>query len=174
MSLKKWYALQVMSGRENSVKGRILEQLERSDASVFVDELSIPSTTTVETKGSKRVERVERLMPGYILVHADWESCGQLLLSVSGVIGFSGQADNPTPLPLDQVQRLLGRKQESMLAYSTPFKVGDTVRITSGPLSDFTGEVLQVHEKILQATVEVQIFGRATPTQLAWLHLQLQ
>lgn len=168
---KEWYALQVMAGRENSVRARVLDQLQRSDALRYVDEVAVPATTIVEMKGTERVEREQRLMPGYILVHADWFSAGGILLSVQGVRGFVGQGDEPVPMQISEVQRLLGRRAQSRDSRTAPVKVGDEVRITDGPLTDFSGEVTDVDIRGQQATVQVQIFGRATPTIISWRHL---
>lgn len=171
MSRMQWYALQVMAGRENSVRTRVLEQLERGGKSRYVSEVAVPATVVVETKDNKKVEREERLMPGYLLVHADWLSAGGALLAVSGVRGFVGEGDEPVPMPEDEVRRLLGRQSRSVDPDSSPVKIGDHVRITDGPLSDFEGEVTEVDLKGQQATVLVQIFGRSTPTQVKWRHL---
>lgn len=171
---KRWYALQVMAGRENSVRARVLDQLQRSNALTYVDEVAVPANTIVEMKGTERVEREERLMPGYILVHADWFAAGTLLLGVQGVRGFVGQGDEPVAMDQSEVQRLLGRREKARQSGQAPVKVGDEVRITDGPMSDFTGEVLDVDPRAQQATVRVQIFGRPTPTTVAWRHLANQ
>lgn len=170
----QWYALQVMAGRENSIRTRILDQLQRNGVSQYVAEIAVPSTVVVENKGNKRVEKEERLMPGYVMVCADWPMAGGALLAISGVRGFVGEGDNPVPMPEEEVSRLLGRQAKVVDPARAPVKMGDQVRIIGGPLSDFEGEVIDVDLRTQQATVMVQIFGRATPTQVAWGHLRLE
>jgi transcriptional antiterminator NusG len=46
--------------------------------------------------------------------------------------------------------------------------VGEIVRVTSGPLSDFSGEVSEVNADQAKLKVMVSIFGRETPVELAF------
>ena len=170
----EWYALQVTTGRENSVQARVLEQLERKGASKYVSEVAVPSMVVIEIKDNQRVERQQRLMPGYILVHADWIKAGVALLAVNGVRGFVGQGEDPAPMDAKEVSKLLGRQSKTVDPETAPVKIGQQVRITSGPLCDFEGEVTQIDLRAQQATVTVQIFGRATPAQIQWRHLKAQ
>ena len=48
------------------------------------------------------------------------------------------------------------------------FVVGDDVRVTSGPLSDFSGEVVEVNLDQSRLKVMVSIFGREAPVELAF------
>jgi transcriptional antiterminator NusG len=48
----------------------------------------------------------------------------------------------------------------------TEFKVGDHVRIKSGPFASFPGRVESVSGEGLLLRVVVEVFGRATPLDL--------
>ena len=64
----KWYVVKVHSGFERAVKFSI-EQAARSltlEDRIF--EVLIPIEKQVRIKGGKRVEKEERIFPGYILV----------------------------------------------------------------------------------------------------------
>ncbi len=49
----------------------------------------------------------------------------------------------------------------------TEYEVGDRVRIKTGVFQSFTGRVEAVGPESLLLTVSVEIFGRATPLELA-------
>ena len=48
------------------------------------------------------------------------------------------------------------------------FRVGDTVRILSGPFAAFEGKVEGINQSKLLLKVRVEIFGRETPVKLGF------
>ena len=48
----------------------------------------------------------------------------------------------------------------------TTFRLGDTVRIRSGPFASFTGKIEGINQARRLLKVRVEIFGRATPIKL--------
>jgi transcriptional antiterminator NusG len=52
-----------------------------------------------------------------------------------------------------------------------PYKVGEHVRVTDGPFTDFTGVVDEVNGERGKLKVMVSIFGRATPVELDFLQV---
>jgi transcriptional antiterminator NusG len=46
------------------------------------------------------------------------------------------------------------------------FRLGDTVRIVSGPFTAFTGKVEGINQAKALLKVKVEIFGRTTPIKL--------
>ena len=66
------------------------------------------------------------------------------------------------PLTEDEVAALGMEKREIVVLYH----VGDTVRITEGPLSSFTGTVEEIEPEKNRVRVVVSMFGRETPVDL--------
>ena len=64
----------------------------------------------------------------------------------SGVTGFVGASNEPVPLRQDEVNRLLHREQAERPRSRAQFSIGETVKVVSGPLSDFSGEISEVNE----------------------------
>lgn len=48
------------------------------------------------------------------------------------------------------------------------FRVGETVRVCSGPFSGFNGDIRELLDKKGAASVLIDIFGRKTPTELGF------
>ena len=71
----------------------------------------------------------------------------------------------------DEIRRMLQgipNKKESRFT----FKLGDTVRIKSGPFASFTGKVEGINQTKSLLKVMVNIFGRAKPVKLRFLDIE--
>lgn len=71
----------------------------------------------------------------------------------------------------DEIERMLRgipNKKESRFT----FRVGDTVRIKSGPFASFTARVEGINQAKSLLKVMVNIFGRARPVQLRFLDVE--
>jgi len=51
-------------------------------------------------------------------------------------------------------------------------RVGERVRITSGPFADFTGTVVELYPDKGKARVAVSFFNRETPVEVDFLQLE--
>lgn len=85
-----------------------------------------------------------------------------VIKNVRGVTGFVGSGTKPTALTEDEVLQLGVEKREIVVNYA----VGDTVRITDGPLTSFTGAVEALDPEKNKVRVAVSMFGRETPVEL--------
>jgi len=70
----------------------------------------------------------------------------------------------------DEIQRML-RGIPDKNSRST-FRLGDTVRIKSGPFASFTGKVEGINQAKSLLKVMVNIFGRAKPVKLRFLDVE--
>lgn len=71
----------------------------------------------------------------------------------------------------DEIQRLLQGITGKMNSRLT-FRLGDTVRIKSGPFTAFTGKVQGINQAKSLLKVMVNIFGRAQPVKLRFLDVE--
>ena len=111
----------------------------------------------------------KRTMPGYVLVNMDLnEDSWSLVKGTPGVTGFVGASNEPVPLTQDEVNRLLHREQEVRPRSRATFQIGESVKVISGPLSDFSGEISEVNEDAQRLKVLVSIFGRETPVEVGF------
>ena len=108
-------------------------------------------------------------MPGYVLVKMDMndDSWG-LVKSTPGVTGFVGASNEPVPLTQPEVDRLLHLETAERPRTRAQFAIGESVKVVSGPLSDFSGEISEVNEDAQKLKVLVSIFGRETPVEVGF------
>ena len=71
----------------------------------------------------------------------------------------------------DEIRRLLQGIPSRKNSRFT-FKLGDTVRIKSGPFASFTGTVEGINQAKSLLKVMVNIFGRSKPVQLRILDVE--
>ena len=71
----------------------------------------------------------------------------------------------------DEIQRMLqGIPSRKNLRFT--FRLGDTVRIKSGPFASFTGRVEGINQAKSLLKVKLNIFGRAQPVSLRFLDVE--
>lgn len=70
----------------------------------------------------------------------------------------------------DEIQRMLRGIPDKNSRFT--FRLGETVRIKSGPFTSFTGRVEGINRAKSLLKVRVDIFGRATPVKLRFLDVE--
>lgn len=172
----KWYVVRAISGQEKKVKQYIEAELTRAGLRDHVPQILIPMEKVYQIKNGKKTSKEKSYFPGYILIQA--ELVGEVthtINSVNGVVGFLGGKDNPVPLRMAEVNRILGKVDEISEqgeSISEPFIVGETVKVNDGPFSGFSGVIEEVHEDKKKLKVMVKIFGRRTPLELNFLQVE--
>ena len=158
-----WYVVHTYSGYENTVKATIEKYVENRGMQDLIHEISIPLETVTEItdNGPKEVER--KVFPGYVLIKMILtDDTWHLIRNIRGVTGFVGEANKAIPLTEDEVAALGVEKHEIVVLYN----VGDTVKITDGPFTSFTGTVEEIDPEKNKVRVAVFMFGRETPIEL--------
>ena len=89
-----------------------------------------------------------------------------------GVTAFVGAGAKPSPLSTGEVERILhqvgaGGSGPAPKA-QVEFSLGESVKVTSGPLSDFDGEIVDVNADQQKLKVLVDIFERQVPVELGF------
>ena len=168
---KKWYVLHTYSGYENKVRDNLLTRIETMGLENNVFKIEIPTETVTEIKeGGKRKEVEHKVVPGYVLVRMELDDRSWAAVrNTPGVTGFVGVQGNPSPLTREEYNKIMKRSdREVPKKTSTAIEVGQSVKVISGPLSDFDGVVAEVSPDAGKVKVLVSIFGRETPVELAF------
>jgi transcriptional antiterminator NusG len=134
---------------------------------VNVRDVVVPTEQITEVKDGQQVQVEKRTMPGYVLVQMQMtdESWG-VVKNTPGVTGFVGSRTDPVPLAKAEVDRMLNRETAERPRTQAQFAIGESVKVISGPLADFSGEIAEINDDSQKLKVLVSIFGRETPVEV--------
>ena len=174
---KKWYVLRAISGKEHKVKEYIDYEITHTNLSDFVSQVLIPTEKTIQVRNGKKVVKERSYLPGYVLVEvALVGEVAHHLRNVPNVLGFLGGLDNPTPLRLAEVNRILGTVDEMQeVGAEEPtvvYTLGESVKVNYGPFSGFSGIIEEINTEKRKLKVMVKIFGRKTPIELGFMQVE--
>ncbi len=165
----RWYVINTYSGHENKVKQKLEHRIENMGQGHRVRKVIVPTEMVSEIKEGQKVQVEKRTMPGYVLIQMEMtDNAWSLVKETPGVTGFVGPRDKPVPLTKPEVDRLLHRETAERPRTQVQFEIGETVKIISGPLSDFSGEIAEINEDQNKLKVLVSIFGRETPSEVGY------
>jgi transcriptional antiterminator NusG len=165
----RWYAVNTYSGHENKVKQNLEHRVVSLGQERNIRQIVIPTEQISEMKDGQKVQTERRTMPGYVLVNMDLnEDSWMLVKGTPGVTGFVGAAQKPVPLSQGEIDRLLNRETAERPRTRAQFSIGESVKVVSGPLSDFSGEISEINEDAARLKVLVSIFGRETPVEVGF------
>jgi transcriptional antiterminator NusG len=165
----RWYVVNTYSGHENKVKQNLEHRVISLNQKRAVRQVVVPTETVSEMKDNQKVSVEKRTMPGYVLVNMELnEDSWQLVKGTPGVTGFVGASNEPVPLTQPEVDRLLHREVAQKVATKAQFSIGESVKVISGPLSDFSGEISEINQDASKLKVLVSIFGRETPVEVGF------
>lgn len=176
---KKWYVLRAIGGKEKKVKEYIESEVSRLNLQEYISQVLIPTEKVYQIRNGKKISKERNFFPGYVLVEAALVGeIPHILKNIPNVIGFLGQKPNdeePTPLRMAEVNRILGKVDELAAGdeeLNTPFYVGESVKVIDGPFNSFTGIIEEVNDEKKKLKVMVKIFGRKTPLELSFLQVE--
>ena len=160
----KWYVVHTYSGYENAVAAAVMKAAENRRMTDLISEVNIPMETVTEITESGEQKTVERkVFPGYVLVKMILtDDSWHLVHNVRGATGFVGSDGKAVPLTEQEILDLGVERREIVVGYA----VGDSVKVTDGPLSGFIGVVDELEPERDRVRVVVSMFGRETPVDL--------
>jgi transcriptional antiterminator NusG len=136
-------------------------------------ELLIPTQDKIQIKHGKKSTIKEKIFPGYLLVKMIVDDDSWLVVrTTQGITGFVGTGNKPTPLSPKEVEAIMQFASMGAPKYKANFSVGEAVKITDGPFSDFLGSVESIDEEHGKIRVLVSIFGRETPVELDFMQVK--
>jgi transcriptional antiterminator NusG len=177
-SNKHWYVVKVQSGREESIKEAIERRVKIEGLEEFFGQIIIPVERVTMMRNGKRVQREQKLYPGYLMVEVEFnDRILYLFRETSGVGDFVGGGVNRAPVPMTprEVERMLGRQgkdSDKIVPGKPPFDRGDRVKVKDGIFAGMEGEVKELIEAKGLVRVELTIFGRPVPHEFEYWQVE--
>lgn len=177
---KRWYLVQTYSGSEDSVKNDIERRIESMGMQNFIFNVILPEETITEIKVNAKgeeetVTKVKKLFPGYVFVQMiitdeSWHVIRNTP-QVTGFLGSSGGRTRPVPIQEEEMTQILlniGAIEKPRFKHD----IGDVVTIVRGPFEGFQGEVLAFDNQKETASINIEVFGRGTPTEFSFADIK--
>ncbi|MCM1076422.1 MAG: transcription termination/antitermination protein NusG [Bacteroides sp.] len=169
---KAWYVLRAISGKEAKVKEVLDGAIRNTGLGNYVFQVLIPTEKVMSVRNGKKVVKEKNLYSGYVFVECILT--GEVLYELrntTNVIDFlRGRGKNAAPEALreSEVLRMMGTADDMIDAAEegNDYMVGETVKVTFGPFSGFSGTIEEVNRERKKLKVMVKIFGRKTPLEL--------
>lgn len=172
---KKWYVVTSYSGYENKVKLALQERIRQFKKEDLFGEIMVPSeTVTQQTKDGKTRVRTKTTFPGYVFVEMVMnEETWHLVKNTPKVTGFVGnqRPQEVKPPHIEDVRKGISEGAVKPKP-KQQFQVGDEVRVIVGAFANFSGSVQEVKPDKQKLKVMVSIFGRPTPVELDFGHVE--
>lgn len=174
---KRWYVVHTYSGYENRVKTDLEHRIETMGMQDRIFDIQIPMERVTEIKeGGKRETKDSKIFPGYVLVRMEMDDDSWTCVrNTPGVTGFLGGNGKPSSLSREEYNKMMRKSDKGNGAKRTAvnLEVGTSVRVTSGPLTDFDGQVTEVNAEQGKVKVALLIFGRETPVELTFDQIEV-
>lgn len=176
--MSRWYIIHAYSGFESKVRDSIISEAERMGLSEGVEQVEVPAETITEVKRGKKVQVERKTMPGYVLAKLRLsDDVYHLIKNTPKVTGFLGPNGKPQPITEREAARYFGARDEAAAQpkreIHVDYEIGDQVKVLEGPFNSFTGVVEELDFDKNKVKVSVSIFGRATPVELDFEHVEL-
>lgn len=181
-----WYVIHTYAGMENRVKQNLENRLVSMDVEDYIHEIVVPMEEVAEIKNGQRKLVRKTVLPGYVLVRMDMtDKTWTVVRHTPSVTGFVGNAHEPFPLSLAEVEKMLAPAVEAEAAAEavadtsetqqakaatkvefSDFLVGDSVMVVDGPFATMHATITEINVDSQRVKALVEIFGRETPVEL--------
>ena len=190
-----WFVVHTYSGMEKRVKHNLENRIISLNMEDYIHEIVVPTEEVAEIKNGQRKMVKRTVLPGYVLVRMDLtdESWG-VVRHTPSVTGFVGNAHQPVPLSLDEVEKMLApavvaaaEAEAAAAGKAVPaasgggakkpvevvdFGIGDSVMVVDGPFATLHATITEINAESQRVKALVEIFGRETPVELSFSQIQ--
>jgi transcriptional antiterminator NusG len=172
-----WYVIHSYAGYEKKVKGNLANRIQSLNMEEYIFQVEVPEEEVMEVKNGARKMVKRNIYPGYVLVRMDLtDESWSVVRNTPGVTGFVGNAHNPSPLSMDEVEKILAprpvKKADKADIKFVDFEVGESVTVMDGPFATLPASISEIMPEQAKLKVLVSIFGRETPVELSFTQVQ--
>ena len=172
-----WYVVHSYAGYEKKVKGNLANRIISLNMEDYIFQIEVPEEEVMEIKNGQRKMVKRNIYPGYVLVRLELtDESWSVVRNTPGVTGFVGNAHNPSPLSMDEVEKILAprpvKKSDKPDIRVIDFEVGESVTVMDGPFATLPASISEIMPEQAKLKVLVSIFGRETPVELSFAQVQ--
>jgi len=172
-----WYVVHSYAGYEKKVKGNLANRIISLNMEDYIFQIEVPEEEVMEIKNGQRKMVKRNIYPGYVLVRMELtDESWSVVRNTPGVTGFVGNAHNPSPLSMDEVEKILAprpvKKSDKSEIRVIDFEVGESVTVMDGPFATLPASISEIMPEQAKLKVLVSIFGRETPVELSFTQVQ--
>ena len=172
-----WYVIHSYAGYEKKVKGNLANRIQSLNMEDYIFQIEVPEEEITEIKNGQRKQVKRNIYPGYVLVRMELtDESWSAVRNTPGVTGFVGNAHHPSPLSMDEVEKILAprpvKKSEKADIKVVDFEVGESVTVMDGPFATLPASISEIMPEQAKLKVLVSIFGRETPVELSFNQVQ--
>ncbi len=190
----EWYVVHTYYGMENRVRQNLENRIVSLNMEDYIHEIVVPTEEVAEIKNGQRKMVKRTVLPGYVLVRMDLtDESWAAVRHTPSVTGFVGQAHQPVPLSMTEVENMLaptviaaaespagaaaGGRGGTATATKKPIEVadfgeGDSVMVVDGPFATLHATITEINAEAQRVKALVEIFGRETPVELSFSQVQ--
>jgi len=169
---RRWYVIHTYSGYENKVRQNLIHRIETMEMRDQIFNVIVPTEEEIEIKNGQRRTVHKKVFPGYVLVQMKMnDNSWYVVRNTPGVTSFVGHGNRPTPLEESEVKAILKQMEQEAPKVKVSYQVGQAVKITDGPFTDFEGVVDAIDHERGRVRVLVSFFGREAPVELDFLQV---
>jgi transcriptional antiterminator NusG len=169
---RRWYVIHTYSGYENKVKQNLMHRIETMEMQDQIFRVIVPTEEEIEIKNGQRRTVQKKVFPGYVLVQMRMtDDSWYVVRNTPGVTSFVGHGNRPTALEDSEVKAILKQMEEEAPKVRVSYQVGQAIKITDGPFTDFEGIVDAIDHERGRVRVLVSFFGREAPVELDFLQV---
>ena len=172
-----WYVVHSYAGYEKKVRDNLHNRINSLHMEDYIFQIEVPEEEVMEIKNGQRKQVKRNIYPGYVLVRMELtDESWTAVRNTPGVTGFVGNAHHPSPLSMDEVEKILAprpvKKSDKAEIRVVDFEVGESVTVMDGPFATLPASISEIMPEQAKLKVLVSIFGRETPVELSFAQVQ--
>jgi transcriptional antiterminator NusG len=189
----EWYVVHTYYGMENRVRSNLENRIVSLNMEDYIHEIVVPTEEVAEIKNGQRKMVKRTVLPGYVLVRMDLtDESWAAVRHTPSVTGFVGQAHQPVPLSMSEVENMLapaavaradapagsgaaagsGTTAAKKPVEVADFAESDSVMVVDGPFATLHATITEINAEAQRVKALVEIFGRETPVELSFSQIQ--
>ncbi len=170
---KRWYVIHTYSGYEEQVQEALKQRIITTNMDDKIFDVVVPTEKKVKIKNGKRTTKIEKVFPGYVMVHMIvTDDSWYVVRNTPNVTGFLGSGTTPVPMEDKEVERMLSKMHAEEAVTEVDIEVGTPVLIIDGPFKNTEGKVVAVDPAKGKIKVIISMFGRETPAEIDFLQVK--